>query len=110
METLINLRRGVEIDGFRTSPAEVEVVGATQLGTKLEITIHEGHNRQVRRMFESQGCIVKKLKRIKEAGLQLGHLPIGKWRKLSESEVNMLKKIGTEDKKKKFVPRYKKRK
>ena len=110
METLINLRRGVEIDGFKTSPAEVEVVGATQLGTKLEITIHEGHNRQVRKMFESQGCIVKKLKRIKEAGLQLGHLPIGKWRKLSESEVNMLKKIGTEDKKKKFVPRYKKRK
>jgi sugar phosphate isomerase/epimerase len=44
-------------------------------------------------MFEALGCIVKKLKRTKEAGLTLGHLPIGKWRKLSESEVNMLKKI-----------------
>ncbi len=93
MDTIIQLRRGVMLDGQKTSPAEVEVVGATQYGTKVEITIHEGRNRQVRRMFEELGCVVKKLKRIKEAGLTLGHLPLGKWRKLSESEVNMLKKI-----------------
>jgi pseudouridine synthase len=93
MDTILQLRRGVVIDGQKTSPAEVEVVGATQYGTKVEITIHEGRNRQVRKMFEALGCIVKKLKRTKEAGLTLGHLPIGKWRKLSESEVNMLKKI-----------------
>ena len=99
MDTIIALRRGVIIDGYKTQPAEVEVVGATKLGTKLEITISEGRNRQVRKMFESQGCIVKKLKRTKEAGLILGHLPLGKWRKLSESEINMLKKIGTEPKK-----------
>ena len=95
METLTRLRNGVVIAGIRTSPAKVEVIGATQLGTKLEITIHEGRNRQVRKMFESVGCIVKRLKRTKEAGLNLGHLPLGRWRKLSESEVNMLKKIGT---------------
>lgn len=95
MDTILNLRRGVIIDGVKTSPAKVEVVGATRLGTKLEITIHEGRNRQVRKMFEAVGCIVKKLKRTEEAGLKLGHLPLGKWRKLSESEVNMLKKIGT---------------
>ena len=95
METLTRLRNGVVIDGIRTSPAKVEVIGATQLGTKLEITIHEGRNRQVRKMFESVGCIVKRLKRTKEAGLNLGHLPFVRWRKLSESEVNMLKKIGT---------------
>ncbi len=93
MDTILQLRRGVVIDGQKTSPAEVEVVGATQYGTKVEITIHEGRNRQVRKMFEATGCIVKKLKRTKEAGLTLGHLPLGKWRKLSESEVNMLKKI-----------------
>lgn len=93
MDTIIQLRRGVVLDGQKTSPAEVEVVGATQYGTKVEITIHEGRNRQVRRMFEALGCVVKKLKRTKEAGLVLGHLPLGKWRKLSESEVNMLKKI-----------------
>ena len=95
METLTRLRNGVVIDGIRTIPAKGEVIGATQLGTKLEITIHEGRNRQVRKMFESVGCIVKRLKRTKEAGLNLGHLPLGRWRKLSESEVNMLKKIGT---------------
>lgn len=110
MDTIIQLRRGVVIDGYRTSPAEVEVVGATQYGTKLEITIHEGRNRQVRRMFEEVGCIVKKLRRTKEAGLNLGHLPLGKWRKLSESEVNMLKKIGTEQKKSRGIPRYRKSK
>ncbi len=94
METLVNLRRGVVIDGVKTAPATVEVIGATKLGTKLEITIHEGRNRQVRKMFESCGCLVKRLERIREAGLNLGHLPKGKWRKLSESEVNMLKNIG----------------
>lgn len=95
MDTLTRLRRGVVIDGVKTSPAKVEVIGATQLGTKLEITIHEGRNRQVRKMFEAVGCIVKRLKRTREAGLILGHVPLGRWRKLTESEVNMLKKIGT---------------
>lgn len=95
MDTILMLRNGVYIDGVKTSPAKVEVVGATQLGTKLEITIHEGKNRQIRRMFEEAGCIVKRLKRIREAGLNLGHVPLGRWRKLTESEVNMLKKIGT---------------
>lgn len=94
MDTLTALRKGVVLDGVKTAPAEVEVIGATQYGTKLEITIHEGRNRQVRRMFEELGCIVKKLRRTKEAGLNLGHVPLGKWRKLTESEINMLKKIG----------------
>ena len=95
MATITSLRNGVYIDGIKTSPAKVEVLGATQLGTKMEITIHEGRNRQVRRMFEAVGCKVKRLKRTKEAGLNLGHVPLGRWRKLTESEVNMLKKIGT---------------
>lgn len=95
MNTLIQLRNGVVLDGVKTRPAKVEVIGATQFGTKLEITIHEGKNRQVRRMFESVGCIVKRLKRTREAGLILGHVPLGHWRRLTESEVNMLKKMGT---------------
>lgn len=105
METVTRLRNGVVVDGVRTSPAQVQVIGATRLGTKLEVTIHEGRNRQVRKMFEAVGCIVKRLKRTKEAGLTLGHLPLGKWRKLSESEVNMLKKIGTGKKSSKEVSR-----
>ena len=95
METITSLRSGVVIDGARTSPAKVEIIGATRYGTKVRITIHEGRNRQVRKMFEAVGCIVKRLKRTEEAGLKLGHIPLGKWRRLSESEVNMLKKIGT---------------
>lgn len=95
MDAITKLRNGVFIDGVKTSPAKVSVIGATQLGAKLEITIHEGRNRQVRKMFEAVGCIVKKLTRTKEAGLNLGHIPLGRWRKLSESEINMLKKIGT---------------
>lgn len=95
MDTITRLRNGVVLDGRRTEKAEVEVIGATRLGTKLRITIHEGRNRQVRRMFEAVGCIVKRLIRVEEAGLKLGHLPLGKWRRLSDSEVNMLKKIGT---------------
>ena len=95
MDTISMLRSGVVIDGKKTSPAKVEVIGATRLGTKLKITIHEGRNRQVRRMFEAVGCIVKRLKRTEEAGLKLGHTPLGRWRKLTEPEINMLKKIGT---------------
>lgn len=98
MNTITQLRNGVYLDGVKTSPAKVEVVGATRFGTRLEITIHEGKNRQVRRMFEAVGCIVKKLKRTREAGLILGHVPLGHWRRLTESEVNMLKKIGTNKK------------
>lgn len=95
MNTITSLRNGVMVDGVRTSPAKVEVIGATRLGTKIKITIHEGRNRQVRKMFEAVGCVVKKLTRTEEAGLKLGHIPLGRWRKLSEPEVNMLKKIGT---------------
>lgn len=95
MDALTKLRTGVFIDGVKTSPARVEVIGATALGTKVRITIHEGRNRQVRRMFEAVGCTVKKLKRTEEAGLKLGHVPLGRWRKLTEPEVNMLRKIGT---------------
>lgn len=98
MDTIVKLRSGVVVDGVKTRPAKVEVIGATRLGTKLEITIHEGRNRQVRKMFEAVGCTVKKLKRTAEAGLKLGHLPLGRWRRLSESEINMLKKIGTDKK------------
>ena len=95
MDTITRLRSGVVVDGVRTSPAKVEVIGATRLGTKLKITIHEGRNRQVRKMFEAVGCLVKRLTRTEEAGLKLGHVPLGSWRKLTEPEINMLKKIGT---------------
>ena len=86
------------LEGEPIRPAQVEVLRQTKETAELAVTIHEGKNRQVRRMFESVGCIVKRLKRTKEAGLILGHVPLGHWRKLTEAEVNMLKKIGTNKK------------
>ena len=60
----------------------------------LEITIHEGRNRQVRRMCEAAGMHVTRLRRIREGSLSLGDLPSGKWRYLTEAEVAALKKVG----------------
>jgi pseudouridine synthase len=58
----------------------------------LEVEIHEGRKREVRRMFESQGHIVLVLKRLRFAGLSLGRLGPGCWRDLSEPEIRALKK------------------
>ena len=90
MDTIVQLRRGVVIDGVKTSPAEVEVIGATQYGTKVEITIHEGRNRQVRKMFESVGVKVKELKRFSIGKVEIGNLPLGRWRHLTSHEINYL--------------------
>ncbi|MCL2837820.1 MAG: rRNA pseudouridine synthase [Oscillospiraceae bacterium] len=94
MEIIESLRNGIELEGQRTSPAKVEIKGATQYGTKIEITIHEGKNRQVRNMFEAVGLSVNKLRRTQEGGVAVGKIALGKWRQLSESEVNLLKKGG----------------
>jgi len=94
MEIIEQLRNGIEMNGFKTSPAKVEVVGATQYGTKIEITICEGKNRQVRNMFEHFELKVTKLRRTREGGVAVGKIGLGKWRTLSEPEVNLLKKGG----------------
>ena len=91
MDLIAAFRHGIKIDGYMTKPADIEVVGATKYGAKMKVTIREGKNRQIRKMFEAQGCSVKRLKRTGEAGLSLGHLPEGKWRRLSEQEINTLR-------------------
>ena len=58
---------------------------------KFQITIHEGRNRQVRRMCEAAGMTVTRLKRIREGNLSLGDLPLGKWRYLTAEEVANLR-------------------
>lgn len=84
------LKRGVVIDGYKTSPAEVEILDADQMATYVKITIHEGRNRQVRKMFESVGVKVKALKRVSIGTVELGNLPLGRWRHLTAHEVNYL--------------------
>ena len=82
------LRRGVKLEEFKTSPAELEIVNSEKGFTSFYITIHEGHNRQVRRMFEAVGCKVTYLRRIKIGNVELGNLPLGHWRHLTSGEIN----------------------
>ncbi len=86
-EKLDLLRAGIELDDGLTAPAEIYMLDKDL----VEITIHEGRNRQVRRMFSAIGCDVKRLRRIKFANLTLDGLKVGKWRKLTAEEVSKLK-------------------
>ena len=85
------LRSGVCIDGVKTAPAKAENVEKSKFGAEVRITIHEGRNRQVRKMLESVGAEVFALKRIAIGSVALGNLPEGKWRHLSSAEVNKLR-------------------
>lgn len=84
------LRRGVKIDDYKTSPAEVEILDSQPGTTVIKIIIHEGKNRQVRKMFEAIGVKVKHLKRVAVGNVELGNLPLGRWRYLTAHEVNYL--------------------
>lgn len=92
-EALRKLRDGVMLDGRLTSPADVKILKQKKRSAVLKITIHEGRNRQVRRMCEAVGHPVLFLKRISIGGLRLGNLKPGEWRYLTASE---LKKIEVE--------------
>jgi len=87
------LERGVDLDGVRTAPAVVAHVRITGLNSWFEITIHEGRNRQVRRMCEILGLTVVRLKRIRLGALTLGRLATGQYRVLSREEIKKLKNI-----------------
>lgn len=90
-KAVTSLSEGVEIDGFLTSPAFVNVLSAENGRSVVRITIHEGKNRQVRKMFEAVGFRVSKLKRISIGKVKLGSLKSGAWRELSEKEIRSLK-------------------
>ena len=85
------LRRPIELDGYRIRESQVKVIRAEGDRAKLLVTIHEGRNRQVRRMCDAAGMEVLRLRRISEGTLQLGKLPVGKWRELTEEELAGLK-------------------
>ena len=85
------LHRPMELDGYMTHPAEVELVEIIPGGAVLAISIHEGRNRQVRKMCEAVGLKVIRLRRVSEAGLTLGELKSGQWRYLTEEELQRLR-------------------
>ena len=87
------LRRGVIIDGKLTSPASVRLIRRETFDTVLLISIHEGRNRQIRKMVDAVGHQVVSLKRVEFGPVSLGDLPVGKWRRLTDSEIRKLKEI-----------------
>lgn len=88
-----SLEKGVLLDGALTQPASVKVVEKDDRTSRIEITIFEGRNRQVRRMLESFGKDVEFLKRVSVGELRLGGLSRGKYRFLTEKEINYLKSL-----------------
>jgi 23S rRNA pseudouridine2605 synthase len=80
---IAKLQTGMMIEGKKTAPAKVRVQGLT-----VYITIHEGWNRQVRKMFAAFGLTVRSLRRIRIGKLKLGDLPVGQYRILTKQEIN----------------------
>ena len=87
------LAKGIDIGGFVTSPAEVNLIRHDRNSTVVEITIHEGKNRQVRRMFKAINHPVEELCRVGLGNLTIGKLAVGQCRKLSPAEVEYLKRV-----------------
>lgn len=86
------LRRPITLDGYTIRPPKVTLLSRDQDKAVLSVTIHEGRNRQVRRMCQAAGMTVTRLRRVAEDFLELGKLPLGKWRHLTEEEVAALRK------------------
>ena len=87
------LATGIMLDGRKTLPATVRVIRQEGDTTEIEIVLHEGRNRQIRRMLEEIGVPeVAKLKRVKIGPLTLGNLKYGEYRELTRQEVQMLKR------------------
>ncbi len=87
------LERGIWLDGRKTAPAKVRVIKKETFATVILITIHEGRNRQVRKMVENAGHKVLLLRRVQFGPIQLGDLPKGQWRHLKTEEVAKLKML-----------------
>ena len=85
------LAQPITLDGYTIRPPKVVLQKAEGEKARFLITIHEGRNRQVRRMCQAAGMEVTKLRRVKEGSLSLGDLPLGKWRYLTEAEVAAMK-------------------
>lgn len=92
-KSLMKLQNGIKLEDGKTAPAKVSMTLADPKLKKAicEITIHEGRNRQVRRMFEAVGTPVVKLKRERYAFLDLGNLSPGEYRPLTKHEVKLLR-------------------
>lgn len=91
-EDMLRFEQGIEIDGRKTAPAKIKIIKKDRL-TTLEIKIHEGRNRQVRKMCAAINCNVIKLERVAVGKLTMGKVEKGKYRTLSDDEVKYLKNL-----------------
>lgn len=89
-EEIVRFERGLKIEDYTTAPAKLKIITAKERACEVEVTIHEGKNRQVRKMCEAIGHPVLSLKRISLGLLSLGNLAEGDWRELTQKEVKML--------------------
>jgi 23S rRNA pseudouridine2605 synthase len=87
---LLQLEKGIELEGKKTWPARLRVTGKDSTGTTIEITIHEGRKRQVRKMFAAIGHRVLALKRIAYGQLRLGDLASGQYRRLTAEDLALI--------------------
>ena len=87
----IRLARPIELDGYTIRKPEVKLFKADGNRARLRVTIHEGRNRQIRRMCQAAGMTVTRLRRIREGSLSLGDLAPGAWRYLTREEVARLR-------------------
>ncbi len=91
-ENLQRLKRPIELDGYQIRPPKLRLITCEETRAVIEVTIHEGRNRQVRRMCSQAGMDVRKLLRISEGRLRLGSLKRGQWRHLTAEEIDLLKR------------------
>lgn len=89
-ENLDRLKQPIELDGYRIRPPKLRLIRDEGSRAVIQVTIHEGRNRQVRRMCQAAGMHVTRLKRIAEGGLRLGGLEKGRWRYLTKEEIASL--------------------
>ncbi len=93
LESARRMEHGVMVDGRPTSPAKARILSVKPLYTDMMITIHEGRNRQVRKMVEAIGHEVVQLRRVRFGPLKLNDLPRGMWRTLSSEEIMALRML-----------------
>ena len=87
------MRQPIVIDGYTTTKADISLIEETDDGAIISISIHEGRNRQVRRLAEKAGLKVAMLKRVSEGPLKLGNLETGKFRSLTQNEIDSVKRL-----------------
>ncbi|MCX7843181.1 MAG: rRNA pseudouridine synthase [Clostridia bacterium] len=90
-QDLSSFEKGLSIDNYITAPAKIKIMEKKADSTVAEIIIHEGRNRQIRKMCSAIGHPVISLKRIAIGGLKLGELPEGQWRYLTDAEIDLLR-------------------